>query len=45
LEEIKGIKEWREEFKQMRNELKEGFREQGKWLREKMEERILGSRR
>jgi len=28
LEEIKRMKKWREEFKLMREELKEGFREQ-----------------
>jgi len=37
MEEIRGMRGWREEFKQMREELKEGIREQGGWIREEME--------
>jgi len=38
LEVMRGMNGWREEFRKTREELREGFREQSKWLREEMEE-------
>jgi len=38
LEEMRGMRGWREEFRKMRKELREGLREQGEWIREEMEE-------
>jgi len=37
MEEIRGMRGWREELKQMKEELKEGIREQGGWMKEEME--------
>ncbi|EZA62844.1 hypothetical protein X777_01159 [Ooceraea biroi] len=34
----KGMEGWREEFIKMKKEIKEGIREQGRWMKEEMEE-------
>lgn len=37
VKEIKGIKNWKEDIMVMKEEVKEGIREQGKMLREEVE--------